>query len=557
MQRVLCPRPSFNTSTVRPLLQRICSPVASPKLALTGADLKLQNRPLASPSITSSSARHVAAPHAAPTPAAPNQLPPPPPDEMVAQPASAVADQSTGSLFWDSQISLKEAFLASLSGPPSDAPWVVVMGNEAGDLDSLASSLAHAYLLNTVEGVRAVPLILTPRAALRLRPENELALRLTRPEAGHETLGSLEDVLLCVDDLPIPTDALLPRGGIQFALVDHNALLAPFRPAGGASDGDRSVEASVIGILDHHADDGAHDAASPRIIDTTAASCASIVASYWATRLPAGGQGLGGQPLLPAEVARLLLSAILIDSNGLKAGGKANDIDWAAVEFLWPLTGMASAREATDAAVASVSAASRAAPPRLKELADELNEVKNDVGHLTLPDLLARDYKAYAIPSAYLQSAPAVQLGLASVPVSLKRILSRAEPATPWPAFVAGLDAYATEHRLTLLGVLTSFKSETKGKRKRELVLYSPAGVDPADAASLWAAFVPRLEASELLSLGPWKAAAANADDGWAVDWAGGHGQVWSQRKADATRKTVAPVLREVLSGGVAQEDDE
>jgi len=464
--------------------------------------------------------------------------------------AGGAVNKSTGSLLWDAQISLREAFLASLAGESSSTtPWVVVMGNEAGDLDSMASALAHAHLLNTLEGIRAVPLILTPRAALRLRPENELALRLTRPDAGQETLDSLEHVLLCVDDLPVPTESLLARG-VKFALVDHNSLLGPFRTQGGASEAD-AVEASVVAILDHHADDGAHAAASPRIIDTSAASCASIVASHWASRLPKGATGLGGQPLLPTEVARLLLSAILIDSNGLKAGGKANDIDWSAIEFLWPLTGMAAASESTPA-VASISAADRTAPPNLKELADELNEVKNNVSHLSLPDLLARDYKAYAIPSPYFQSAAEVQLGLASIPVALKAILSRETPATPWPTFVAALDAYAVQEGLTLLGVLTSFKSETKGKRKRELLLYSPAHIAPAEVAGLWEAVVPRLEANELLSLGEWKPASLDAT--LAADWAGGRGQIWSQKKAEATRKTVAPVLREILSGGVSED---
>lgn len=537
MQRaLLCPRPPYSAnSTLSPFLRKIC-PVIVPELARVK-----QARPFASPSPSTSTQRIAPLPTLHTSPSNPLDT-----DEKMATSSETHAHESTGSLFWDSQLSVKEAFLASIANPSSSEPWTVVMGNEAGDLDSMASALAHAYLLNTVDGKRAVALVLTPRQALRLRPENELALKLTRPDSGHETLGSLEDVLLCADDLPVSASTLISKG-VKFALVDHNSLLPPFRPEGESAN---TNDSAVTAILDHHADDGNHLSASPRTVEL-AGSCASIVGSYWAHRLPVGTQGLGGQPLLPSEVAKLLLSAILIDTNGLKAGGKALDIDWKAVEFLWPLTGMAAADETTSSSIVSISAASRSAPARLKQLADELNEVKNNVSHLTLSDLLARDYKSYAIPSAYFTSSD-VHLGLASVPLSLKSILTREKPSTDWSTLVDSLETFARAERLTLVGVLTSYKSETKNKRKRELLLYSPSTVPSAEVDHLWNSFVPRLESSAVLDLGEWKVAAGEKSlPGWGTEWKGGRGQVWSQKQSDATRKQVAPVLKEAL-GGVA-----
>lgn len=543
MQRaLLCPRPPYSAnSTLSPFLRKIC-PVVVPELARVK-----QSRPFASPSPSPSPSTSTSTQRIAPLPTfhtSPSILLDT--DEEMATSSEAHAQESTGSLFWDSQLSVKEAFLASLADPSSSEPWTVVMGNEAGDLDSMASALAHAYLLNTVDGTRAVALVLTPRQSLRLRPENELALKLTRPDSSHETLNSLEDVLLCADDLPVTASTLISKG-VKFALVDHNSLLPSFRPEGESAN---TIDSAVTAILDHHADDGNHLSASPRTVEL-AGSCASIVGSYWSASLPVGAQGLGGQPLLPSEVAKLLLSAILIDTNGLKAGGKALDVDWKAVEFLWPLTGMAVADETTSSSVVSISATDRSAPARLKQLADELNEVKNNVSHLTLPDLLARDYKSYAIPSAYFTSSD-VHLGLASVPLSLKSILTREKPSTDWSTLVDSLEAFAQAERLTLVGVLTSYKSETKNKRKRELLLYSPSTVPSAEVDHLWNSFVPRLESSAVLDLGEWKVAAGEKSlPGWGSEWKGGRGQVWSQKQSDATRKQVAPVLKEAL-GGVA-----
>ncbi|OBZ76768.1 Exopolyphosphatase [Grifola frondosa] len=135
----------------------------------------------------------------------------------------------------------KKAYLAAIEEGKGD-DWTVVMGNEAGDLDSIASA--------------------TPRRDLHLRVENLHALSL----AGLADPAS-PDYLLCIDDLP--PSARFPS--TRFALVDHNRLQPRFQRD--------NPGARVVAVIDHHQDEGLYrDSAEPRIIVVPTGSCSSLVA---------------------------------------------------------------------------------------------------------------------------------------------------------------------------------------------------------------------------------------------------------------------------------------
>lgn len=60
---------------------------------------------------------------------------------------------------------LQEDFLEALRNNDAD-DWVIVMGNEAGDLDSLVSALTLSYLYNHLETPqKAVALLQTEQGA--------------------------------------------------------------------------------------------------------------------------------------------------------------------------------------------------------------------------------------------------------------------------------------------------------------------------------------------------------------------------------------------------------
>ncbi|TFY76065.1 hypothetical protein EWM64_g7946 [Hericium alpestre] len=219
--------------------------------------------------------------------------------------------------------------------------WTVVMGNEAGDLDSLASAIAYAWYATNTRKSLTVPLIQSPHADLPLRAENLHTLALAGIDPGRD--------LLCLDDAPF-----LPLPSDKFALVDHNTLNPRFAHPG----------ARVIAVIDHHADEGNHiDTADPRIVAVPTGSCASLVAPL-----------LRDAPDTPSELATLLLAAICIDTDGLKLGGKAEQADRDAVALLLPRSTLAQQQPSSPTRSTTFATA---AEPALQRLTAELQAKKS------------------------------------------------------------------------------------------------------------------------------------------------------------------------------------
>ncbi|GAA6053968.1 hypothetical protein JCM3770_004646, partial [Rhodotorula araucariae] len=205
----------------------------------------------------------------------------------------------------------KEDFLAALRNN-SAGDWIVVQGNEAGDLDSMVSALALSYMYTHLpEPQKAVALLQTEEDALDLRPENSLALAYAHMASRHRDL-------LTIDELPIKPDELGHRiKGI--ALVDHNVPRSQW------------AGSEVVAIIDHHEDRGiANGTANPRVVERSG-SCTSLVTRYILEQLPGAAQayplpegavangGLNAEMHgpLPTELIELLLRAIAIDTSGL------------------------------------------------------------------------------------------------------------------------------------------------------------------------------------------------------------------------------------------------
>jgi exopolyphosphatase len=396
------------------------------------------------------------------------------------------------------------------------------------DLDSIASSVAYAFLSSTLDAERTVPLVLTPKKLMSLRPENLLAL-----QRANIPLSAL----LHPEDLPAGTEALTPAG-VRFALVDHNHLLPAF-----AADPE-----SVAAIIDHHEDEGVSPHANPRLIRTPLGSCASLVTKHfmplWKASL-SGPAGQAGSPV-PPELATLLLSAILIDTSGLKKGGKAVDIDYAAAEFLYPISTLVNS---TTSLVAPTTPEAIAAVPELEAYASTLSEIKHNVTGMSTPNLLQRDYKQYEWATAS-SAFPTLHVGLSTVPLSLRNQLE-AEP-TGWESYLAHVDAFMHERGIDIEGVLTSYRSEKKNKGRREFLLLvrSDSALPPDAAARALAALSAGLEAEvETFKYSPWGTGKSGSKGDLAaaapkfLATPNRIGAVWDQGNAQSTRKQVAPVL--------------
>ncbi|PVG01628.1 DHH phosphoesterase [Serendipita vermifera] len=372
----------------------------------------------------------------------------------------------------------KERFLSNLdSGESGAQEWTVVTGNEAGDLDSVASAIGYAYLLSDS---CIIPMIQTPRDSLHLRPENELAFA---------TAFVDQSFLLTPSDIPSSSRKLTPK----LVLVDHNRRLP-------------SLTGEVIGILDHHEDENHHLDAQPRKIEPVG-SCSSLVTTHFAEVWKSG------PPDRFRSVALLLLSAILIDTSGLKPGGKATITDHEAARLLIPLTGLATE--------SSIAGSTSQVPIAVNDLSRKLAVSKSSVEHLSPRDLLRRDYKEYTIND--------LKVGLSTVPLGLKYLVKRNSDQL-WD----DIDTWMSEQKLDILGILTSYTSSKRKKHRRQLLfVVQPGHPDAEEKIFTTIASDTDLRCEERAIAGAGKRRA----------------RCWQQGNVKATRKVVAPLVRKALEG--------
>ncbi|KAH8990734.1 DHH phosphoesterase [Lactarius akahatsu] len=372
----------------------------------------------------------------------------------------------------------KSGYLQALEkGDTQNDRWTISLGNEAGDLDSLASAVAYAWYATHHLGQSTVPLLQTPRADISLRAENLYALDFSG----------------------------------KYALVDHNTLTGRFAAY---------ERVRVVAIIDHHEDEKHHLDASPRIIEVPTGSCSSLVARLIKKEWPEG---------MSRAVARLLLSAILIDTGGLKAGGKAETADREVAPFLLERA------ELTSEGVGTL--VDNQGMKGVKELTKTLEAKKDSVDHLGARDLLRRDYKEYRFVPSWNAEGTLV-VGLASVPRGIKAITGGDEKGGK--VLGAACVAWLQEKGLDMLGVLTSWKD--KGKHRREMVWV--VRDDKEAKQRLWKG----LEGSKELKLQ--RKEGKKYVDG--MESGVGKGlkvRVYEQGNAHATRKVTAPLIRVIVEG--------
>ena len=317
----------------------------------------------------------------------------------------------------------------------------------------------------------------TPRDSFHLRPENLLVF----------SKASLDSALLLTPSEIPPPPATQPS---KYVLVDHNRLLS-------------HLTGTVVSIFDHHADEQQHLSADPRVIKPVG-SCTSLIAVHftdsWKTR--------------PSEelqsVALLLLSGILIDTGGLKAGGKATETDYEAARLIAPHTGLAT--------TSSMAAVEGQVPTALDSYSRQLALQKASVDHLSVGDLLRRDYKEDIVAG--------LRIGLATVPVGLKPMVKR-----DMPTFWSDIDAYMAERHLEILGVLTSYRSK-RNKHKRQLLFVIQPGhtdIETKLFAAIGADKELDCEERRIAGLGKRRA------------------RCWRQGNVKATRKQIAPLVKSIL----------
>ncbi|KAK0552621.1 Exopolyphosphatase [Tilletia horrida] len=267
------------------------------------------------------------------------------------------APEPLGAFLRRTRAAALETLTSLKSGADSGTNLTLIMGNEAGDLDSLSSSIALAYMLTHLpfsagrqqEADRKtvyVPLIQTAASDLYLRPENEAICRFAGIDAHPTpllTIDALEGGKGSVPDalgMDLASDERLAHPRVSFGLVDHPSLIPRWGP---------HERRKVRFIVDHHKDEHAHPDADFRFLRGPGSvpegqfpigSASSLVVELFQDVLIKAAKTSSKPSPLPKSVADLLISAIVIDTDNLRPvpRGRATPRDVLSHAILLPLS---------------------------------------------------------------------------------------------------------------------------------------------------------------------------------------------------------------------------
>jgi exopolyphosphatase len=387
----------------------------------------------------------------------------------------------------------------------------LVVGNVSADLDSIICAIVYGYIQSsTVQARRAndftIPITNIPEADLALRPE--LTALLSHAGVQPSDLITLDDI----------SSASLPAEKTTWTLVDHNTLTGTLA---------ETYRASQDAVIDHHDDEGQiPSSATPRII-TKSGSCSSLVTNYcretWDAISSASssvGTALGQSSdsvvddaartsTWDAQVAKLALGAILIDTHNMQSADKVTPHDTQAVRYL----------------EARIYASHKMGKSYDRDgFFQELDEAKSDLEALSLEGILRKDYKQW--------SEKGMVLGMSTVVKPIAYLQKKEADILPT------LVAFAKKRGLQLFAVMTAFTDE-KGEFARELLVLALQDGKVVEVAEGFASSAAsKLELEESV--------ATKLDSHAEVKWM----QMWEQRNLAASRKQVGPMVREAMREG-------
>lgn len=433
-------------------------------------------------------------------------------------------------------------------------PPVYVLGNPSADLDSIISAIVYSYFASTrlpsTTPRPHIPLLNLPNVPsgpelYRLRPEFVTALWLStsfpsltpdeRFGNSSESAGKLlrEHMVTVADFAQSLQEYDTSKHLIADAtMVDWNAM--PHRVGGqkghGSVAGLSAVSFRTVGCIDHHVDEhfvpsqDSLPANQPLIIQPGPGSCSSLITNELVRR---GLWAADASSAESAQLAKLALAAILIDTSNLTAEGKVTDVDIEAVKFL---------RE---------QVAKEDPKWDAETFYEDIHSAKtNSLDLLTLDEVLDRDYKDWSETSS---SGESVKLGFCS---SVKPIRWIVEKADEPQQFLDVVRAFAAGKKLDVVVVMTSFTS-AEDEFSRELFVCAMCDCDAAVKAT--EAFVE--QAGPHLGLERWSPVDCKCPDSTeheirsTLDGDSGlWRRLWLQTNTTASRKQVAPLLRTAVA---------
>ncbi len=262
-----------------------------------------------------------------------------------------------------------------------------------------------------------------------------------------------------------------------------------------------------MGCIDHHDEEGKvpNDCEDePRVVKKSG-SCSSLVVEYCREAWEALASKTSSEETRKwdAELARLALGPVLIDTSNLENEAKTTDIDREAATYLEKRITLGESEKF-----------------EAKKYYKEIWTAERDVDGMSLYDLLRKDYKQW--------SEKEVNLGVSSVVKNLDFLIEKAGNEAE---FFNTLKRFSEENHLSICSVMT--RASTKdGGFKRELFVWG------LDKQGVKAAKDFEAESGEKLGLEAWKDGILDFDE------EGSWRKCWVQKKIENSRKQVAPLLR-------------
>lgn len=382
----------------------------------------------------------------------------------------------------------------------------IVIGNPAGDADSIVTALCWAYVASWAQepanGNILTPVMSIPRHDLQTqRPETMLLLQWASVSI---------DSLLDVTDVRNDPDRFC---GAQVTLVDHNRLDTS------AFDAGTVLDWTVTGILDHHYDEGLYkDTCDMREIAfennrATVASTTTLVAE----------RATNNDERLPSDVALLLLGTILLDSVNMNpAAGKGTPRDQAAIDALLANTDWRDGRLTVSADPKLWD--SETGRPDPSVFFERLQQAKFDVDFwktLSVRDALRLDYKQFNPNGSGDSGSP---FGASTVLVDWNTFLEKENV----PASIA---AYMQDVNVSFLAIMCAFTLPNSDELHRQMILC-------AKQPTLLDDLIQHLQ-----ELGPEDNLQLVERTESSVSEGNLHVRAFDQNKINASRKQVAPLL--------------
>lgn len=296
------------------------------------------------------------------------------------------------------------------------------------------------------------------------------------------------DSLLTLSDLPEDLSAEKTR----WLLVDHNALTGQLKT---------KFSGAITGCIDHHEDEDAVPRdAQPRVVEPCG-SCMSLVIEESRTLWDEAAKA---QTTDEAEkLAILSLAPILIDTINLTEKHKVKPKDISATQFL-------------ETKLQNLRAYDR------KAYYGHISTVKEDISQLGFRDILRKDYKEWT-------EGQGLRLGTSSVVKGLDYLTEKKDSTE---VFFEALSSWGQEKDLDLVSVMTTSHNE-KDEFQRHLLV--------------WGRTDKGLEALQAFE-------SASSNKLQLTIFNDGHfdnkdRKAWQQGNLAASRKQIAPLLRQALAG--------